>query len=255
MSRSIPRVTSFRAVGSGLAAIGAIMRRELYSYLVSPMVYVVTAVFLFLNGTIFARTLTEGSAQPTLEPVIPTTAFLLLLILPVLTMRLLAEEKATGTVELLMTFPVTDTQVILGKYFATVATYCLMLVPTLAYVVILGVLGNTEWGPLITAYVGLILFGAAVIAIGMLTSSITRSQIVAGVVGIGFLVALWIAGIFAPVVSPQAGPVFQYLSVSEHLNSFAQGVITLKDTVYFLSVAAVGVFLSIQIFQSARWRA
>src|SRR5438094_7025372 len=108
-----------RAVRQGMAAMGAVTRKELYSYLVSPMAYVVAAVFLVINGFIFFLILANGFPEPTLQPLLPTTAFLLLLVIPVLTMRLLAEERGTGTVELLMTFPITDTQVVLGKYLAT----------------------------------------------------------------------------------------------------------------------------------------
>ena len=255
MTRSIPRVAAFRAVGNGLAAIMAVTRRELYSYLVSPMVYVVTAVFLLINGVIFFATLASGFPEPNLRPILPTTAFLLLLVIPVLTMRLLAEEKSTGTMELLMTFPITDTQVVIGKFLATWAVYGLMLFTTLGNVAILKAFGNTEWGPLITAYLGLALFGAAVISIGMLSSSLTRSQIVAAVTGIGLLLLLWILGGVGPMMSPTLGAFFAYLSVNDHLNSFMQGVIDLKDVVYYLSITAGTLFLTVQIFQSARWRA
>ena len=240
---------------SGTVAIAAMARKELYSYLMSPMAYVVTAVFLLINGFIFFLILSSGFPEPNLRPLLPTTAFLLLLVLPVLTMRLLAEEKSTGTMELLMTFPITDTQVIVGKFLATLAVYCLMLVPTLAYVFILKAFGNSEWGPLFTAYLGLILFGATVISIGMLSSSFARSQIVAAVIGIGSLLMLWVLGSAGSVLGPRLGAVLSYLSVNEHLNSFLQGVIDLKDVVFYLSMTVGALFLTIRVFESARWRA
>ena len=244
-----------RAISSGLAAIGAVTRKELYSYLVSPMAYVVTAVFLLINGFIFYLILNNGFPEPTLRPLLPTTAFLLLLVIPVLTMRLLAEEKSTGTIELLMTFPITDTQVVVGKFLATLIVYALMLVPTLGYVFILKVYGNTEWGPLITAYLGLLLFGGTVISVGMLTSSLARSQIVAGVLGIGALLMLWVLGAAGSIMGPRTGAVLSYLSVNEHLNSFLQGVIALKDIVFYLSMTVGSLFLTVRILESARWRA
>jgi ABC-2 type transport system permease protein len=154
-----------------------------------------------------------------------------------------------------MTFPITDAQVVLGKFLATWAVYGLMLVTTLGNVAILKAFGNTEWGPLITAYLGLALFGAAVISIGMLSSSLTRSQIVAAVLGIGILLLLWILGGVGSLMSPTLGPLFAYLSVNDHLNNFMQGVIDLKDVVYYLSITAGMLFLTVQVFQSARWRA
>ena len=256
MTRSIPRVTAFRAVGSGLAAIGAVMRRELYSYLVSPMVYVVTAVFLLVNGVIFFFNLASGMfVEPNLAPIVPITAFLLILVIPVLTMRLLAEERATGTIELLMTFPITDTQVVLGKFLATWVVYGLMLATTLANVAILKALGNTEWGPMISAYVGLVLFGGAVIGIGMLCSSLTSSQIVAAVVGMGLLLLLWVMSGFGSFLSRDLGAALAYLSINDHLTNFGQGVIDLKDVVFYLSLMVGTLFVTIQVFQSARWRA
>jgi len=255
MTRSLPGIGFGRALGGGAAAVAAMARRELYSYLVSPMVYVVTAVFLLINGLIFYATLANGFPEPNLRPILPTTAFLLLLVIPVLTMRLLAEEKSTGTIELLMTFPITDAQVVLGKFLATLAVYGLMLITTLGNVVILKAFGSTEWGPLLTAYLGLLLFGAAVISIGMLSSSLTRSQIVAAVLGIGLLLLLWIMGGIGGLINPRIGAFFTYLSVNDHLNQFMQGVIELKDIVYYLSITGGALFLTVQVFQSARWRA
>jgi ABC-2 type transport system permease protein len=244
-----------KGLRQGLAAIGAVVRKELYSYLVSPMAYVVAAVFLLINGFIFFLILQNGFAQPNLQPLLPTTAFLLLLVIPVLTMRLLAEERGTGTVELLMTFPLTDTQVVLGKYLATMVVYVLMLVPTLAYVVVLKVYGNSEWGPLITAYLGLILLGGAFVAVGMFSSSLARNQIVAGVVGIGILLLLWVLGAAAGVLGPRLSGVLSYLSLSDHFQNFGQGVIELKDVVFYLSFIVGALFLTVRIFESARWRA
>ena len=244
-----------RALGQWFAAVGAMMRKELYSYLVSPMAYVVAAVFLLINGFIFFLILANGFADPTLQPLLPTTAFLLLLVIPVLTMRLLAEERGTGTIELLMTFPITDTQVVLGKYFATMVVYVLMLVPTLAYVGILKIYGNSEWGPLITAYLGLILLGGAFVAIGMFSSSLARNQIVAGVVGIGILLLLWVMGAATGILGPRLSGVLAYLSLSDHFQNFGQGVIELKDIVFYVSVIIAALFLTVRVFESGRWRA
>ena len=242
------------AVRHGFAAVAAVTRKELYSYLVSPMAYVVAAVFLLINGFIFFLILANGFAEPTLQPLLPTTAFLLLLVIPVLTMRLLAEERGTGTVELLMTFPITDTQVVLGKYLATMVVYVLMLIPTLVYVVILKIYGNSEWGPLLTAYLGLLLLGGAFVAVGMFSSSLARNQIVAGVVGIGILLLLWVLGAASGVLGPRLSSVLGYFSLSDHFQNFGQGVIVLKDVIFYLSFIFGALFLTVRIFESARWR-
>jgi len=244
-----------RALRQGVAAIGAMAGKELYSYFVSPMAYVVAAVFLLINGFIFFLILENGFAEPNLQPLLPTTAFILLLVIPVLTMRLLAEERGTGTVELLMTFPITDTQVILGKYLATMVVYVLMLVPTLVYVVVLKVYGNSEWGPLLSAYLGLLLLGGAFVAVGMFSSSLTRNQIIAGVVGIGILLLLWVMGAASGVLGSRMSSFLSYLSLSDHFQNFGQGVIDLKDVVFYLSFIVGALFLTVRIFESARWRA
>ncbi|NBP77857.1 MAG: ABC transporter permease, partial [Proteobacteria bacterium] len=170
----------------------AVSRRELYAYLVSPMAYAVASVFLLVNGFIFFLILAQGFAEANLKAILPTTAFLLLLVIPVLTMRLVAEERSSGTIELLMTFPLTDAQVVVGKFLATLITYALMLVPTLAYVLIIVIYGATEWGPIMSAYIGLLLLGGAFISLGLFASSLTRNQIVAAIVGIGLLLMLWV---------------------------------------------------------------
>jgi ABC-2 type transport system permease protein len=239
----------------GLAAVGAVTRKELYSYLVSPMAYVVTAVFLLITGFIFFLILNSGFPEATLQPLLPTIAFLLLLIIPVLTMRLLAEEKSTGTIELLMTYPITDSQVVLGKFLATMVVYLLMLVPTLSYVVILKLFGNAEWGPLITAYLGLILLGSTFISIGMFSSSLAKNQIVAAVIGIGILLLLWIMGAASSVLGPRLGAFLAYLSLNEHFGSFERGVLELRDLIFYLSMTAAALFLTIRVLESGRWKA
>jgi ABC-2 type transport system permease protein len=247
--------SALTALQQGLGATWAVTRKELYSYLVSPMAYVVTAVFSLVNGFIFFLIIANPGAEASLRPLLPTTAFLLLLIVPVLTMRLLAEEKATGTIELLMTFPVTDTQVVLGKFLATFLVYLLMLVPTVVYVAVIKVFGNSEWGPLLSAYLGLALLGGAFIAVGMLSSSLSRNQIVAGVVGIGLLLLLWVLGAASSVLGPRLSSFIGYLSLNDHFNNFGQGVIDLKDVVFYLSFIVGALFLTVRILESGRWRA
>lgn len=243
------------AVRRSLLSVWAVTLKELYSYLVSPMAYVVAAMFLLVNGFIFFLIIASPQAEASLRPLLPTTAFLLLLLIPVLTMRLLAEEKGSGTIELLMTFPITDTQVVLGKFLATFLVYLLMLVPTLVYVGVIRVFGGTEWGPLVTAYLGLVLLGGAFIAVGMFCSSLARNQIVAGVLGIGILLLLWVLGAASSVLGPRLSSIVSYLSLNDHFTNFGQGVIDLKDVVFYLSFTAGALFLTVKTLESSRWRA
>jgi ABC-2 type transport system permease protein len=173
----------------------------------------------------------------------------------VLTMRLLAEEKSTGTMELLMTFPVTDSQVVLGKFLATFVVYLLMLAPTLVYVGVIRAFGGNEWGPLLSAYLGLVLLGASFIAVGMFSSSLARNQIVAGVLGIGLLLLLWVMGAASSVLGPRLSSLIAYLSLNDHFMNFGQGVIDLKDVVFYLSFIAGALFLTVRVLESGRWRA
>jgi ABC-2 type transport system permease protein len=243
-----------KALRRGFDAVAAVTRKELYSYFVSPMAYIVTAVFLLVNGFIFFLIVASPQAEASLRPLLPTTAFLLLLIVPVLTMRLLAEEKSTGTIELLMTFPVTDTQVVLGKFIATFLIYLLMLVPTLIYVAVIRIFGSSEWGPLLTAYLGLVLLGASFIAVGMFSSSLARNQIVAGVLGIGLLLLLWVMGAASTVLGPRLSSFVAYLSLNDHFTNFGQGVIELKDVIFYLSFIVGALFLTVRVQESSRWR-
>ncbi|HAH16541.1 MAG: ABC transporter permease [Proteobacteria bacterium] len=233
----------------------AVSRRELYAYLVSPMAYAVASVFLLVNGFIFFLILAQGFAEANLKAILPTTAFLLLLVIPVLTMRLVAEERSSGTIELLMTFPLTDAQVVVGKFLATLITYALMLVPTLAYVLIIVIYGATEWGPIMSAYIGLLLLGGAFISLGLFASSLTRNQIVAAIVGIGLLLMLWVLGSGASVLGPRLSPIVGYLSLAEHFQNFGLGVLEVKDVVYYLSVMVGCLFLTTRVLESGRWRA
>lgn len=243
------------AIKRTLAGIGAVAGKELYSYLVSPMAYAVAAVFLVINGFIFYLTMSAPYAEASLRPILSTTAFLLLLVIPVLTMRLIAEERGTGTMELLMTFPLTDAQVVIGKFLATFLVYLLMLVPTLLYVVVIGIYGSSEWGMVIATYLGLFLLGGAFISAGMLSSSITRNQIVAGAIGIGLLLMLWVLSAAGDSMGSGPGAVISYLSLSVHFDNFGQGLIDLKDVVYYLSFIVATLFVTIRVVESSRWRA
>lgn len=242
----------------GLRETWAVARRELYSYVVSPMPYVVAAVFLVITGVIFYSMMANPIAGATLRPLLPSMVFLLGLVVPIFTMRLIAEEKAAGTIELLMTFPLTDGHVVMGKYLATFVVYVVMLVPTVTFPLVLWVYGARDIGPLGTAYIGLVLLGAAFLAVGIFASSLARSQIIAAVVGVGLLLLLWVIGFVAQGLTPVVGATLArglgYLSLVDHFEDFGRGMIETRDVVYYLTFTCALLFLTVQAVQSSRWR-
>jgi len=171
-----------------------------------------------------------------------------------ITMRTYAEEKRSGTVELLLTSPVTDFQIIVGKFLGALGLYIAMLLVTLLYVAILFVYGNPEWRPLVAAYLGLLLMGGAFLSIGLFISSTTDNQIVAGIISFVVFLLLWIIGWFADSAGPTIGPLTSYLSITEHFEDFSKGIIDTKHVLYYASLITFGLFLTAKSVDSERWR-
>ena len=235
----------------------AIAKRELGAYFVSPIAYVSIAVFLVVMGIIFSIIMTNpGGAEASLRYVFGNvfTAFILMIITPLITMRLLAEEQRVGTLELLLTSPVRDWEVVLGKFLASVFLYVVMLALTGYYVVILKLYGNPDWGPIATTYIGLLLLGAALLSLGVLTSAITQNQIIAAVAGFGLILGLLMAQFLAESAKPPLSTFLTELALFQHYFDFLKGVVDTKDVVYYLSVTAAGLFLTTQVLQIRRWR-
>ncbi len=235
--------------------VWTITSRELKAYFVSPVAYVVSALFLIAMGYLFSLILLN-SQDASLRGTFSNMIFVLLLLAPALTMRLLADEQRMGTIELLLTSPIRDWQVVVGKFLGSLILFAVMFLgPTLYYVLILKVFGDPDYGPILTGYVGILLLGASFLAIGIFTSSLTQNQVIAYFAGLVILLLLWIAdaagGIagFGPI-----GNALTYLAVTQHYNNFFQGIIDTSDVVYSLSVIAVSLFLATQVLQTRRWR-
>jgi ABC-2 type transport system permease protein len=233
----------------------AMMRKELRTYFVSPVAYVVIAAYLVMSGVFFAILVLQqpGTAESSLSIVFGNVAVVLLLIAPALTMRLLAEEQKSGTIELLLTSPVQDWEVVLGKYLASLVLFLIPVGLTLLYPVLLNRYTPPDMGPVIGGYVGIVLFGAAFLAVGMLATSLTQNQVVAAVVAIAALLALWLTGAFAGSARPPVSTVLSYLSIITHYSEFSRGLIDTRDVVYYLSVIAVSLFLSVRVLETRRW--
>ncbi len=235
--------------------VWTITSRELNSYFASPVAYVVSAAFLLISGALFSVILTS-TMDASLRGTFSNITFIMILIAPVLTMKLLAEEQRMGTLELLLTSPVHDWQVVVGKFLGSLILFAVMLLaPTLLYVVLLTAFGTPDYGPILSGYLGLLLLGGAFLSIGVLSSSLTQNQVVAGFVGIVLLLLMWISDALSRIVGGGAvGDALTYLSITRHYDDFLRGVIDTQNIIYPLSVIAVALFIATQVLQTRRWR-
>ncbi|MBI3155734.1 MAG: ABC transporter permease subunit [Burkholderiales bacterium] len=255
--------------------VALILGRELRSYFGSPTVYIAIAMFLLMTGYFFYNLLAtfsvvsmQAQADPMLarqyqllnitesvvRPLFGTVSVILLLMTPLLTMRLLAEEKKTGTIELLLTFPVDDAEVVLGKYLACLAVLLVMIALTVPYPALLLILGRPEPAPIVTGYLGLVLLGAAALALGLFTSSLTENQIVSASMSFGVLFLFWLLSYSVPLAPAGLGGLLGYLSIDGHVASLSKGVVDSEDIVYYLCFVAVFLFLTLRSLEAKRWR-
>jgi ABC-2 type transport system permease protein len=247
----------------------AIADRELRAYFASPIAYILIGFFLLPFGVFFFLYLSAfvkqslqmaqfggnmNINQQVIRYVLQNASVIILFIMPMITMRTYSEEKRSGTIELLLTSPVTDVEIILGKFFGALGLYIAMLSVTLLYMAILFVYGNPEWRPLVAAYLGLLLMGGAFVSIGLLISSTTSNQIVAGVVTFVVFLLFWIIGWFADTAGPTIGPITSWLSITEHFDDFSKGIIDTKHVLYYLSLITFGLFLTAKSVDTERWR-
>jgi ABC-2 type transport system permease protein len=236
-----------------------IARRELDAYFVSPIAYLVTAAFLVISGFFFSVFLISAQQQPNnditqvMQGLFNNINVILLFIAPLLTMRLLADEQRSGTIEVLLTAPVRDWEVVLGKFLAALALFLVMLLLTLLYPLFIWRMGgNPDWGPVFGGYLGLILLAGATLSIGTLASALTENQIVAAVIAFAILLVLWLIGA-AGTVWTGAAEVFRALSILERSDNFARGVINLEDIVYYLSLIIGTLFITTRILETRRY--
>ena len=230
-----------------------IAAKEFRSYFTAPMAYVVILFFLGVGGLIFVMTLAMPQAQTSnYRDVLQSMVFITMLMAPVLTMSLLALERGRGTLELLMTRPVGDWSIVMGKYLAAAGLYLSLLIVTLLFPLMMSVGGQMDWGSVFAGYLGLLCAGLAFLAIGLFGSSITADQIAAALTSLFILLIFWIVGFVAQAVPPAIGGILTHLSFVENYMEFARGVIDLKNVVYFLSVAGFFLFLAERFVESRR---
>lgn len=230
-----------------------IAKRELYAFFISPIAYLVAAAFTFLCGLFFVGGVTQWQ-DATLQSVFGSLSIVLIFVAPVLTMRLLSREQDLGTIELLLTAPVRDWEVVVGKFLASYLFYLGMVAVTGLYPLILLRYGNPDLRAIGAGYLGLAMLGAAMLSLGVLTSSLTRNQVIAAVIGVVASVSLWLLDIISPVFRGTAQDVVSYLTPSGHYYGFVEGIIDTRDLVYYVSATAVFLFLASQVLQSRRWQ-
>jgi ABC-2 type transport system permease protein len=233
--------------------VWAVATRELRSYFLSPLAYVIIALFVALAGYLFALILANGR-QASLSGLVQNVSVLYLFIVPAISMRLLAEEQRTGTVELLLTNPVQEWEIVTGKYLASILLVLVMLGLTLLFPLFLFIFGRPDAGPMISGYLGIFLQAAAFLSVGLWASSLTQNQIVAALIAFAALLVLWLSDSLGQFLGGTVGQIVSYVSVVNHFQEFPQGVIESKDVIYYLTLVAAGIVLSTLSLQSRRYR-
>jgi ABC-2 type transport system permease protein len=248
-----------------------IWRKEMRSYFVSPIAYILLLMCALIFGFFFWSLLQaylqfsmEAQMRGEMFPMnmpeeitrrlfgnVPVTG---LFIIPLITMRLFAEEKRTGTIELLTTSPVRDGEVILGKWLAATTLYFCLLLLSAVNITFLFMYSHPDWKPMLVSYLGLLLQGAALLAIGTFISTLTKNQIIAGAATFGVCLLIFVCGWIGEYNSDTWARVLAYLSVSTHMESFTKGTLDSKDAIYYLTLILVGLFLTARSMESLRWR-
>ena len=260
-------------MGSSVRNITAIAGKEIRSYFGSPVAWVLMALFAALFGYFFYAFLrmfvdesmggAMGQGPQTvnvnmrmIRPLLGNAQVLILFLLPMITMRTYSEEKRSGTIELLLTSPLKDIEIVFGKYLAAMGMYAGLLGVTVLYLSILFIWGNPALAPVLSGYLGLVLLGGGFIAMGLFISTLTNNQMVAGVASFVVFLLLWIISWVADSgsVNPTVSSILHYLSITEHFDDFGKGVIDTKHIIFYLSFIAFGLFLAIKSVDSDRWR-
>ena len=251
----------------------AIAQKELKAYFASPIAYIVIGCFTALYGffyTVMLRFFLQQSLQMNqfggggpqaanvnemmIRPLMQNILIMVLFVMPMVTMRTYAEEKRSGTMELLLTSPLSDLEIVFGKFLGGMALYGVTLAVTMIPIALLYRFGTPEWKPILTSYLGLFLFGGCFVAAGMFISSLTKNQIIAGTVSFFVFLLLWVIDWIGSFSGPTVSALTNYLSVVQHVDDFWKGVIDTTHVIYYLSFMAFGLFLTAKSLDTERWR-
>ncbi len=250
----------------------AVFRKEMSNFFVSPIAYSIIAIFLLVSGFFFWANVSfmslvslQAAGNPmiaerinltdiVIRPLVQNMAIILLFVMPLLTMRLFSEEKKSGTIELLLTYPIDDSALVFGKFLAALALLVIILLGTFTFPILLVSLAQPDFGVIISGYLGLFLMGAAFMALGTFLSSLTENQIVAASISFGTAILFWVLSWTSSFAGESTGTVLKQLSILEHMESFNKGVLTAPDLSFFILFIAFFLFLTLRSLETHRWR-
>ncbi len=236
-----------------MSTTATVAKREIKSYFNSPVAYIVVAVFMLIAGYLYwSQLFLEKQAE--LRYYFTLTPLIFTFIIPAITMRLLAEEKGSGTLEMLITMPVRDWEVVLGKFLAGMAMVAAIVGMTGFYAVTLALLGPVDRGPLLTGYLGLLLMGGAYVSIGVMASSLTRNQIVAFILAFAISFGLFIFGQIVQYAPDWLSPVLAFMSMGNHFESLSRGVVDSRDVIFYVSLMVVALVIATASLESRKWK-
>jgi len=235
-----------------MSNITVIFKKEMRAYFNSPIAYIFLAVFLGLSGWFFFSTFFFFN-QASLRGILELIPVLFIFFIPAISMRLVAEERKTGTLELLLTYPVTETEVIIGKFLAALALVSVGVLLTGTYVITAASLGNLDAGVTLSGYVGMILVGAAYMAIGIYASTLTDNQIVAFIIGIVIAFLFYYLDKVIIFVPGSLAGIFEYMSIDFHYRNFLRGVFDMRDIIYYLSIVFLGITMASSALVKRKW--
>lgn len=247
-----------------MSALLAVFQRELRAYFFSPLAYAVLTFFLLVNGYVFSLIVAflsdprAGGSTTPLKLFFGDTFFfwlVLLFVTPVLTMRLLSEERKSGTIETLMTSPISETQVVVAKYLASLAFYVFLWLPTLAYVVIVARNSEVDWGPIFSGYLGILGIGSVFLAVGLFASSFTKSQVVAAVATFALLIFFFAIAFMDSLVTQETlKNALGYMNLLDHMQEFGKGVVDSRRLIYYATTSVLFLFLAARSLEAKKWR-
>jgi ABC-2 type transport system permease protein len=244
-----------------MRAVWATYTRELRAYFFSPLAYIVMFFFLIVTGVIFVNLIGNlvdprvMAPDPALSYFFRASWLMLILLAPVLTMRLLSEELRSGSIEILMTAPITESQVVAGKYLAALTFYASLWLPTLVYAVLIARQSEVDWGPVAAGYLGILGIGALLLAAGTFASATTRSQLVAAMVGVALVFLLFLLGMFEGLLTSEGlKQGLSYVNLFDHIDEFARGIVDTRRLAYYGTGVLFFLFLATRALEDKKWR-
>ena len=256
-----------------MSRLWALYKKEIRAYFTSPVAYAILTIFLIISGFFFVNVIISYSnmsmqfgsfpqaqsylniGQWVLRSLFANLAVIMLFFIPILTMRLIAEEKHSGTLKLLLSYPIKDGEVLFGKFLAVVTILFIMYLLTFPYVIFLFVYSSPDIGPFITNYLGMLLLGMAFVSLGIFASAVTERQVVAAVISFGALIMFWvISWVENKSANPLLGKILEDVSIFTHMENFTRGIINTHDIVYYLLFTALFLFLALMALESRTWR-